>query len=723
MNKALLLLVVSLALLAACSQPGPGGERFDQAVEALRDGDPKTARETFAQLDSLEADSPYGSYGKALYFEKERQFIEAANAYEKCLTKFPEFVPAILGSARLAMQMNRPVRARAAAEKAYKLEKHNPAIMAVLCDALTASGEPGKARRGLMEAIERTPDDPQLMLADARFQLHAGEFDKALHIITDKVAGTADAGILKEIGDVYARLGMADEAAGWYAKALHEDRNDYYLKADIADAYIEIGYYYDARRLIDQLADYRSASHRYYLAFKNWYETQGDRYAAFTIYLDAYMHFTNSPTVLMTLAHLRYDIKQTAVASTHYEQAFLWAESNQYAEEDIVEMHLDRAEQMFDHGQVVAASAPIKEILDNPLNEYPIIRVVSLFYAKFADKEKAVDILKRLDSFSEGNPARMTQTGDVYRRVDSLDRAQSWYDWTLKVDRVNTGAILGKLTIWQALEVYDTAVRFLDSLDRRMTMYRPVAESKYDLLMASGKPEQALAFARELIISAPHSITYCRLAVQAATKLGQTDEIIQLCREYLDNNPEDVDAHSLMAEQYWAVGETDKATEEAARAIAIDSVAIKAHLINARILLAEGKVDSVKAIYSWLLTKNEYVDEALSGLVEITLEQGGDYHQAMNLANHALQVDNQNPINLVRLGRVQYASGRYDIAKSTFEHGLKTFPDNAEVHYYAGVNYLKLKDNKKAREQLNRALKLGLRDELKQEANRLLTAL
>ena len=254
-------------------------------------------------------------------------------------------------------------------------------------------------------------------------------------------------------------------------------------------------------------------------------------------------------------------------------------------------------------------------------------------------------------------------------------------------------------------------------------MYRPVAVEKFGLLMASEQHEQALAFARELIASAPHDIDYCRFAIAAATALGQDDEAMNLCLAYLDNNPEDVNAHTMVAEQYWAVGEMDKADEAAARAIALDSVAIKAYLIKARILLAEGNVDSVKTVYSWLLTKNEYVDEALSGLVEITLEHGGDYREAMNLANRALQVDNDNPVNLARLGRVHYAAGRYDNARSTYEHGLKVVPDDAELHYYAGVNYIKLEENKKAREHLNKAIKLGLRDDLKQEANRLLTSL
>jgi len=723
MNRLSLLLVVTLGLLVACSQPGPGGSKFDQGVEALRDGDPKAARQTFALLDSLEADSPYGSFGMALYYEKEAQFMEAANIYEKCLVKYPEFTPALLGSARLAIKMNRPVRARAAAEKAYKLEKHNPAIMKTLCDALTASGEPGKARRGLKEALEQNPEDPLLLLADARFQLHAGEIDRALQIISENLRGANDAEILKEIGDIYSTLGMADSAAFWYAEALDKDRDDYYLVADIADAFIRLGYYHDARLLIDRLADSRSVSHRYYLSSKRWHEAQGDLYAAFTIYLDAYMMFTNSPTVLITLAHLRFAIKQTAVAGTHYEQAFLWAESNQFANEDIVAMHLDRAEQLYDLGQGVAASAPIKEILDNPLNEYPIIRVVALFYAKFAEEDRVQGMLDQLDGFSEGNPARMVQTGDVYRRADSLDRAQGWYDWTLKIDHINHDAVLGKLLVWQKSGQIQRALSFLDSLDQRLIRYRPVAFKKFELLMATRNYDQALAFARELISHGPRDIDRCQLAMEAAVVLGKDDESMEFCREYVKNNPEDVNAHILLAEQYWSAGELDKADEVAARAIELDSVAITAHLIQARILLANGNVDSVKTVYSWLLTKNEYVDEALSGLVEITLEHGGDYREAMNLANRALQVDSENPVYLARLGRIHYASGRYDIARSTYEYALKVMPDNAELHYYAGVNYIKLEETKKARNHLKQALKLGLREELKQETDRLLTML
>ncbi|UCD16543.1 MAG: hypothetical protein JSV44_08740 [Candidatus Zixiibacteriota bacterium] len=723
MRKLLTLAVVLLALFAACSKPGPGGKHFDEGVRQLRAGDPITAFRTFTALDSLESDSPYGSYGKALYYEKEQMNLNAVRAYEKTLELFPEFFPALISYARLSLDIGRPMRARIMAERAYRLEKYNPETMAVLVDALSAAGEMPKARRGIKEALIQNPEDPLLLLADARFRLHSGEFDRAMENCRQAVKSKPTAATLKQAGDIYRMLGLSDSASVRYRQALDRDKKDFYLRADIADIFIDMGYLFEARRLIESLSASPSRSHRYYQSFKKLYEALDQPFAAFSIYLDAYMHFANSPSVLIQLAHLRFVINQDPAAVSHYEQALLWAESNLYSVQDILSIKMDRAEQLFDRGHEVAASAEIKDILDDPPNEYPIIRVVSLYYSRLATVEQLTEMLKTLDGFTEGNTNRMLQTGDVYRRIDSLQRALSWYDRVLELDKLSHGAAIGKMLVFKQMGKPQKALAVLDGLDEYVSLYKTVAVEKYNLLMDLTEYNQALAYARDLIDAGPHDIGRYQMAIRAAEALGADDEVAGLYRMCLDRNPDNAYAHSFAAEHYLTLGEREQAKQHIARSTALDSTYLPAHIMRARLLLANGKTDSVKAIYKWVLTKNEYVDEALTGLVRLTLEHGGDYREAYNFASKACQVDNRNPLYMVLLGRVQGAMERYDLARSTYKYALTVFPDNAELNFYAGANYIKDKKPDKAKEHLKRALNLGLAEEQRREAEELLGTL
>jgi tetratricopeptide (TPR) repeat protein len=75
------------------------------------------------------------------------------------------------------------------------------------------------------------------------------------------------------------------------------------------------------------------------------------------------------------------------------------------------------------------------------------------------------------------------------------------------------------------------------------------------------------------------------------------------------------------------------------------------------------------------------------------------------------------------LGWIYYKKGLYDSAIGEFTTSLEKAPENAEVHYHLGMAFHKKGDNKMAKAQLEKALKLNKTFSGSEEAREVLSKL
>ena len=80
--------------------------------------------------------------------------------------------------------------------------------------------------------------------------------------------------------------------------------------------------------------------------------------------------------------------------------------------------------------------------------------------------------------------------------------------------------------------------------------------------------------------------------------------------------------------------------------------------------------------------------------------------QGIKMLREVLEEDKNNQTAIFNLGLLSVQSGQYDKAAERFEKLIKLSPENIQAHYWLGVSYFELKDNKKAKTQFEAVKKL-----------------
>ncbi len=703
-------------IVVGCSQSGPGPSAYKKGLAQLRAGDPKAASGTFTKLEKDSPDSFWGKMGLAAYQECEGYDIDAAHTYQTILKDTADYIPALTAFSRLALKQDRPQVAWATADRAFKLDAFDPGAASTYALVMLASGKNDDALSAINNALDHNSGNPDLLMMQAEYYLNKGFPDSARVFCHKALDSKTSDSLLLSVGGLYARLGLADSSAAFYRQAVEKGNKNYYIKAGAADGFSEIGYFDDARRMIDDLAGFKSPSYRKFRAAKMMYEEMGKPFSAFMFYIDSYRLFAGVPTALVDLAHLRIKLRQDEIASAHYDQAMALASSQKYSNIDMVAFDMDRAEQEFNAGNGVSASALIKEILDDPPEDYRAMRVATLYYGFMADEANAATMLNGFEKFASDNAVAQLDAADIFRRLDSLDRAKGHYETVLETDKFQYGAIMGMLDIFDRMKSPEKALQFLSGQNPAISLYRPVALKKFNYLMALGRYDDALAFAQTLIDDGPGATERYRFAAKAAKANGKPDVVKEIFDKELANNPDNPEAHADVAEYYSTENKADDAKKAAADALALDSMNVKAQLVKAGLFESENMPDSSTAIYRRLLKYNEFVSEALYKLALINLSKGENLQQAQNYAIRAVEVQPKNPVYLGLLGRAQNAMKDYGGATASFDRALQASPDNAELYYYAGMNYINAKKKDQARKYLTKAIDLGLNDDLSKSA-------
>lgn len=720
---AIAILTIVSIILTGCGESGPGPGDFNKGLTQLRAGNSSEAYKIFAKLDSLSANSPWGKLGRAIYHECESFEYDALNVYQMIIRDTADFLPALLGFSGMTLADGRPHIALGAARRAAKIEAFNPDVISALAMALIVSGENDEALKELDIGFEKNGDHPKLLIARAEYYLNIGDPDAARLSCQSAIKAAKSDSVLLDVADIYARLGFADSSAYYYKEAAGNIDDNYYLAASAADGLVKLGYFDDARIVVDDLQKSGSDSFRKLQASRLLYEYQEKPFSAYMFFVDAYRLFSKIPSVLLDLAHLRIKMGDSKLSVAHYDQAVVHADQSGYPKNNLIAIDLDRAERYFDIGDGVNASGGIKYLLDDPPEDYRAMRVAALFYGFLGDDKSAQTMLDGFESFTTNNAYLTVDCADVFRRIDSLDRAEGLYKKSLALKKFDYRAIMGMLDIFDRREKPDQALEFLNGLDNHVSLFRPIALKKFDYLMALKRFDEAFSFAKKIIENGPGAVERYGLALNAAKAAGKQDMIPALLDQMIDANPENARAHALLAEQYFEQGKHAEADNASGTALSFDPNNRTSWLIKARLQMHENNVDSAVAIYNSIMKYNEFVPEALYNLALMKLKSGQELQYARNHIYKALEVDPDNSDYYVVLGRIQNALKIFASANQAYQKAVLLDKSNSEAYYYSGMNNIDLNKKSEARKNLNKAISLGLKDEMKAKAEEALKQL
>ena len=153
----------------------------------------------------------------ALWNEQDHNLLEARGAYDKVLELSPKNIDAMLGLARLDMQINRPADAEARLLKAQKLAPKNPQVAAALGEYHALRQDWPRAIEQMQAARTLSPYDPTFPFQLGVVQAKSGDATAALGSFTEAV-GPAEAHF--NLGVILNEQGKAADAEYHLQQAL-----------------------------------------------------------------------------------------------------------------------------------------------------------------------------------------------------------------------------------------------------------------------------------------------------------------------------------------------------------------------------------------------------------------------------------------------------------------------------------------------------------------------
>lgn len=162
----------------------------------------------------------------ALWHEQQGNQVEARNSYNEVLKKSSKNIDALLGLARLDMQLSRMSDAETRLQKAQKIAPKNPQVAAAVGQFHAAQRDWSRALEHMRTARTLSPYEPTYAFQLGVVQAQSGDTTAALASLTEAV-GAAEAHY--NLAVILQEKGQATEAESHLQQALA-------LKADLPQA-------------------------------------------------------------------------------------------------------------------------------------------------------------------------------------------------------------------------------------------------------------------------------------------------------------------------------------------------------------------------------------------------------------------------------------------------------------------------------------------------------
>jgi tetratricopeptide (TPR) repeat protein len=219
-------------------------------------------------------------------------------------------------------------------------------------------------------------------------------------------------------------------------------------------------------------------------------------------------------------------------------------------------------------------------------------------------------------------------------------------------------------------------------------------------------PARAIARLEPEIAKKPTSAQLLALLARAHSAAGDEAKAEQALRRAVSVDPRFTPGYTMLAQLYMQQRRTDEARAEFEGIAKRDPSALGARTMVGWLLETQGKREDAKKWYEATVAGTDSAPVAANNLAFIYAEQGTNLDVALQLATTAKQNLPNDPSVDDTLGWIYYKKDMPALAVKPLQESLRKRPDNAETLFHLGLTYAKLGDKARARDTLERALKL-----------------
>lgn len=620
------------------------------------------------------------------------RYQEAFAAYDKAIELDPKNPLGYLGRGSTGMMIGKNQEAGADFEKALAMENDRnkkQEILRKLADIAFAQRDWNNAQRYYDQLIELDPRNEYLRMEYAQVLIKYKRYEKALeqYEALVKLAGgnvKARATTLRDLGELYERMGDDEKALQTYAKAQSYVRSDNWLYREVEQRII--GVY----RRLDRLEEYleqkskqwRSPSFDQAMMLASIYDELGKEDDALKHYELARRKSPRSVDPRVKIIQILQRRGQNKDVIKAYEELIRVDGSQARYQFELAKLHQR-------NGDNKKAEAVLTNIQRRFRRDPDVMVTLADTYMRVGLKEDALKVYKDLVSAYPKNDSFIISLGEYYYQAGEVDRAIATWRKVLSsnLSKSEANARLGQVMVDH--NMVDKGISFLEKAVEQAPKERETLRALASAYESGRRFSEAVAtWERILALSdQPQSASEARGRILSLYQ--RQNRLRPMMREYeqrFSATPPDLQAGYFLADGHIKLGEKDKAEAVFKRIINSDGK-VDAEDVNAlteleKLYAQQGKPkEAIDVLQKLAELRPLRAKEYYYRIAELSLRTFDD-EQAVRYAQLALEKNPEDAAAHARLGEVYAKMQREEEAVKEYRQAIDLDP-RAFEHYLA----------------------------------------
>jgi tetratricopeptide (TPR) repeat protein len=226
------------------------------------------------------------------------------------------------------------------------------------------------------------------------------------------------------------------------------------------------------------------------------------------------------------------------------------------------------------------------------------------------------------------------------------------------------------------------------------------------LYQQQNKLDEAITRIQQQIQRAPQQGYFYQLLGDVYQSLGDVDRAAEAYEAALPHvsNADAAMSNARLAQMSNSRHNYAQAISSAKTSITENPGLLPSYIVEGEAYEGIGQFDQAKRAYQDALARNPNFVPALNNLAWLECEHGGNLDEALSLAEHAKQLDPDDPDVSDTLGWIDYRKGLYGTALSLANNAASHSPGDGQFQYHLGMILMRTGDSGRARQALERAL-------------------
>ena len=682
------------------ADPRLGQARLRLADAYVQTGDGANALREYVRAAELLPDDSDAQIKAGNFMLAAGRFADAQGVGERLLAKSPKSVEAQVLIANALGGLKDWESAVDAFEKAVEIDPSRGATYSELGLAQLAKGDKVAAEAAFQKAVEIDPKSPLALISLANFVWSTGDADQGEQLMKRALENDPKSVIANRALAMFYLVRNRVEAAEPHLKAVADASTDPRAKYALADYYVRLRRFDDARELVTPFVKDDKTFVGSSIALAR-IEIVADKKAEAHRILDGVLaRESKNVEALLLRGQLFLSENNTINALTTLQTA---VEANP----GVIAAHIALAQTHATRGSVKEAMKAFTDALaidgNNSTARFGLARL-QINTGAAAD---AVPLLMKVVAANPANLDAKLLLLQGFMAVGDMPQATAL---ARDLEKTN-GNSAGVQTVLGTLATMKNDAAGARQAFNRALSANPRAYQALAGLLATEMRGKNLGAARALIekqlAQNPNDPHLNLLAAQAYDALGDSVEMEKALKKTVEADSASLDAYTMLAKMYYQQGRLDLARVQFEKYVETAPASVPGNTMLATILDLQGKKQEAKARYNRALQIDPRAAVAANNLAWIDANtDGANLDVALQLAQSAkAQLPNSHEVDDT-LGWIYYKKGLSTLAIESFENSTLKQPTNAVYAYHLGLAYHKNGDAAKARKELERALRL-----------------